>query len=180
MGLLARSLLVRLLARRGDPEAWRVAATLPAASSVPDPSIAGAVAAARLELEWLTDTLDGVPAEVADTVARARGCGHTTTLGELAAYLRRAGLPSPDVATLPGPWAASVAGRVHEAAAAWARLGDRYEQAVELASAPDASATEEGLRTLAGLGARATVRALSTQRTSSSSRIRTLRNETTS
>ena len=50
------------------------------------------------------------------------------------------------------------------AAAGWARLGDRYEQAVELALADDPDARATGLATLAELGADAVVRVVRAER----------------
>jgi hypothetical protein len=61
---------------------------------------------------------------------------------------------------VPGPWAATLAGAWQEAAAAWGRLGDRYEQAVVLATAPDRQARAHGLLTLRELGAAGTTLAV--------------------
>ena len=77
-------------------------------------------------------------------------------LGELGVYLRRAGHATAVPAAVPQPWEAALAGRRREAASAWAALGERYEQAVELASANDST----GLAMLDELGASATIKAL--------------------
>jgi hypothetical protein len=167
MALLARSLLARLLARRGDPTAGAVLADAlgdPAAGF--DSYVAGPLAVAQVEVGWLSGTLTDVPATVRDAGRLAIGSGHTAMRGELAGYLVRAGHPAAGAAvaptTAPGPWAAALAGRWREAAAAWGRLGERYEQAVELAgAADDPTARAAGQATLAELGATATAARLS-------------------
>ena len=60
----------------------------------------------------------------------------------------------------PGPWAPTLAGRWEQAATAWAALGERYEQAVVLATAPEKAAQSRGLRLLDELGAVATIPAV--------------------
>ena len=79
---------------------------------------------------------------------------------ELCAYLRRAGIEVPGPVNAPGPWAPTLAGRWKEAATAWAALGERYEQAVVLATADDRRARAQGHRMLRELGAVATVAAV--------------------
>jgi hypothetical protein len=183
MAVLARSLLARLLARRGDPEAGRVlvAASRDAGGSG-DSYVAGPLAVAQLEVSWLTGS--GVPATVWQAMELATAAGHTAILGELCVYLRRFGdgvagsveVPGPWAAGLaglrpdgvavpidvPGPWAVALAGQWRGAAAAWEALGERYEQAVELTSAADdETARAAGLAMLGDLGASATVRVVS-------------------
>jgi len=102
-----------------------------------------------------------VPAEVRNAVRLAADSAHTAMLGELCVYLRRAGLEMAAPANVPGPWAPALAGRWREAAAGWEELGERYEQAVELASAKaDDTARTTGLAILADLGADSTARIL--------------------
>jgi DNA-binding SARP family transcriptional activator/tetratricopeptide (TPR) repeat protein len=181
MAVLARSLLARLLARRGDPECGQVlSAAVRDAGGSGDSYVAGPLAVAQLEVNWLTGS--GVPATVWKAMELAAATGHTAILGELCVYLRRFGddvAESADVggpwaaalaqrwrdgagpADIPGPWAAALAGRWRDAAAAWEALGERYEQAVELVSAADdETARAGGLAMLGDLGASATVRAL--------------------
>ena len=158
MALLARALLARLLARRGEPEA---SAVLDGAWRDPlsagDSYVAGPLAVAQVEVSWLAGTVDGVPPAVYRAFELAVDCGHTAIQAELCGYLRRAGhdLAAPD--DIPGPWAPSLAGRWRQAAQAWEKLGDRYEQAVELAWAGDDKARTAGLAILTELGATATV-----------------------
>ena len=159
MALLARALLARVLARRGDPGAGAVLAeALESPGWDADSYVAGPLAVAQVEVGWLAGTLDTVPPAVWSALALARASGHTAMQAELCGYLQRAGhaVPPPAVPppeSAPGPWALSLAGRNREAAAAWQALGDRYEQAVELALCDD----PEGAAILAALNATSTL-----------------------
>jgi DNA-binding winged helix-turn-helix (wHTH) protein len=152
---LAASLLVRLLARRGCHEqaadALRPAVVATARSH--EIALVGPVTAAALEAAWLGGRTGEMPGLAAPALALATEAGHRTSEAELARYLQRGGhaVAAPDGAA--GPWAAGLAGRWREAAAAWAALGCRYERAVELALAPDAAARSEGRHELEALGA---------------------------
>jgi DNA-binding SARP family transcriptional activator/tetratricopeptide (TPR) repeat protein len=158
MVLLARSVLARLLARRGDPEAGGV---LDEALRDPvwtgDSHVAGPLAVAQVEVGWLTGTLDPVPPSVWGALTLAADSRHTAIQGELCAYLRRAGHDVAAPADAPGPWALALAGRRREAAAAWRALGERYEQALELVWSGEDRARATGLDILGDLGATATL-----------------------
>ncbi len=158
MALLARSLLARLLARRGEPEA---AAVLADALADPigyhDSYVAGPLAVAQVELGWLAGTLDAVPPRVREAIDLAVEAGHTVMLGEIAVYLRRAGHVVDVPATPPDPWAAALAGDWRGSAQAWHGLGERYEEAIEAALAGDERERARALDTLTDLGATATV-----------------------
>jgi DNA-binding SARP family transcriptional activator/tetratricopeptide (TPR) repeat protein len=159
MALLARSMLARLLARRGDPEAGSV---LDEALQDPvwagDSYVAGPLAVAQVEVDWLAGTVQGVRRAVWRVLELADDSRHTAIQAELCGYLRRSGHDVPVPADVPGPWAPALAGRWREAAAGWRRLGERYEEAVELAwSGEDDRARTAGLDILTGLGASATV-----------------------
>jgi hypothetical protein len=110
-----------------------------------------------VELAWLTGTDAEVPPAVWQAVELATDSGHTAMLVELFGYLRRAGHDVTAPRCAPGPWALSLAGRWREAAAAWEELGERYEQAVELARYGDDQARAAGLGMLKELGATATL-----------------------
>ena len=75
--------------------------------------------------------------------------------GALAAWLRRTGsaLQPPPAGRAAGPYALALAGRCEEAAAAWERLGCRYEAALALFDAQDETSLREALRHFDGLGA---------------------------
>ena len=160
MGALARSTLARLLARTGDAEARDVFAAALGDLAADDSIVAGPLAVAQVEMAWL----DGSPADMTDEIRRAldlaEEAGHRSIQAELCAYLRRAGIELAGPVDAPGPWAPTLDGRWEEAATAWATLGDRYEQAVVLATAPDHRAHTQGLAMLRELGAVATVRAV--------------------
>jgi DNA-binding SARP family transcriptional activator len=156
MGQLARALLARLRARRGERGAARlVGEALAGPFAVDDPVVSGAVTAAAVEVAWLRGEHEDLPALAADALRSADVHGHRVSRGELLTYLRRAGHVVPPVRTV-GPWALSLAGRHREAAEAWAALGDRYEQAVELTMCDDAGLAARGRRLLDQLGATAT------------------------
>jgi hypothetical protein len=158
MALLSRSVLARLLARRGDPEANDV---LNEALRDPvwaaDSYVAGPLAIAQVELGWLTGTLNTVPPSVWDALNLAADSRHTAIQAELCMYLRRAGHDVTAPADAPGPWALALTGQRHEAAAAWKELGERYEQALELVWSGDDQARATGMDILKNLGAHATL-----------------------
>ncbi len=170
MVVLARSLLARLLARRGDPAARDIldeALRDPALTG--DSYVAGPLAVAQAELAWLDGPSAELPPAVWKAVKLAGESGHTAIQAELCGYLRRAGHQVVAPADAPGPWAPALAGRWREAAAAWQALGERYEQAVEEAlSAGDDQARAAGLATLSDLGATATLARLRRATTSPS------------
>ena len=157
MGLLARALLARLLARRGDPDASAVLdEALRDPMSAGDSYVAGPLAVAQVEVGWLTG-IEDVPPSVYRALELAVDSGHTAIQAELCGYLRRAGHAAAAPADPPGPWAAALPGRWRDAAAAWQALGDRYEQAVEQACSDDDQARAAGLDILEELGATATL-----------------------
>ena len=161
MEALARSVLARLLARRGDSTAGEVLAVALADRALADDSfVVGPLAAARIELGWLDGSLGSLTDDAQRALRLAEAAGHRSMHGELCTYLRRAGIDVPAPADVPGPWAATLAGPWQAAAAAWGRLGDRYEQAVVLATAPDRHARAHGLLTLRELGAAGTTLAV--------------------
>jgi hypothetical protein len=162
MRSLARALLARLLARRGDAGSAAVLDGSPAHHRTSsDPFVGGPLATAAVELAWLRGDPAAMPDLAAPALRAAAAAGHRGSRAELCRYPQRAGhaveLP-PDPA---GPWAPALAGRRPEAAAAWHGLGEQYEAALELAQATDPERSR-GLRALERLGAVATLEALGT------------------
>ena len=161
MAPLARSILARLLARRGDPQA---AAVLAAAGAdqrrTQSAFISGVLEVAAAELGWLDGSLAEATPAMTDALRRVTADGYTGVAAELTAYLRRADVPVPAPPDPPGPWAPTLAGRTTEAAAAWARIGERYERAVVLAGSADPAQRDEGMEALVDLGAVATLPAV--------------------
>jgi len=97
------------------------------------------------------------PALAAAALLRAQEVGHRGSRSELLRYLQRAGH---DVEVPPdplGPWAPALAGRPLESAAAWAALGERYEEAVERALSGVAAERDRGRAALREMGAIATL-----------------------
>ncbi len=166
MAIFAQSMLARLLARRGDPECVPLLAEAMGNPIVQDDSyVCGPLAAAALEVGWLTGTLATVPPLVTTTLSAAARACHTAMQGELSVYLRRAGFEPDPVPDAAGPWAPALRGDGSAAADAWSVLGESYEQAVELAGAgAQSGGRERGLRMLAGLGAVATVAVMTPSR----------------
>jgi hypothetical protein len=161
MAPLARSMLARLLARRGETEANDVLAAALADPAVgDDPFIAGPLAVARVELGWLDGSLGDITDEIQQALDGVSVVAQGSVQAELCAYLRRAGIDVPAPTDPPGPWEPTLAGRWHEAADAWTALGERYEAAVVLATAPDPGARARGEDTLARLGAVGTLAAV--------------------
>jgi hypothetical protein len=161
MAPLAGSMLARLLARRADSEAGAVLAAAVNDRAVSDDSfIAGPLAVAKVELGWLDGTLGALTDDAQRALDLAAAAGHGSAHAELCAYLRRAEIDVPAPANAPGPWAPTLAGRWKDAAAAWAALGDRYEEAVVLALADDRLARARGEGLLRELGAVATLAAV--------------------
>ena len=125
-----------------------------------EPFFAGPLAVAQVEVGWLDGSLGALTDDARRALALAEAAGHRTAQAELCAYLRRAGVTLTGPADAPGPWAPTLAGRWKDAASAWAVLGERYEQAVVLATAPDRRARADGLALLRKLGAVATIQAV--------------------
>jgi hypothetical protein len=159
MRALSRSLLARLLARRG---AWSAAgeALAPAveeAAGSDEIHLVGPVVAAQLELLWLRGEDRAMRPVARRGLEVAARCDHRAGRAEMQRWLQRAGADVQPEGDEPGPWAPALAGDWRAAAAAWTRLGDRYESALELAGSGDAVATRHGLAVLDDLGATATI-----------------------
>ena len=71
---------------------------------------------------------------------------------------QEAGVAVGEIPTGAGPWAAGLRGDWRAAAEGWARLGDPYERALELAESGEVGPTVEALHTLDDLGAAAAAR----------------------
>jgi DNA-binding CsgD family transcriptional regulator len=81
-------------------------------------------------------------------------------LGQLACWMRRAGGPALPATAVAPPCALELAGDARAAAAAWARLGSRYEQALALSACGEPAAWHEALALCDELGAAALARVL--------------------
>lgn len=151
---LPLAVLGRLLARRGDPTAgdmvarsWEIAQR---SRQVHRLAIAGG---AVIEYAWLHGD-DATVREVSDRLRPIAQRANLSYLhGETLRYLRRIGVPVVPFDGAPPGFAAGVAGDWETAAAAWARAGNPYEQALELTDSPDPEVALGGLRRLDRLGA---------------------------
>ncbi|WP_162606683.1 ATP-binding protein [Jiangella asiatica] len=145
--------LARLLARRGDPAAEELLAAA-WERAVRHRSLIGLAYAGTAYVEWAW--LVGRPAVAAgvrDAVARRWPRGAGLLRGELERYLARAGVGGGAYDGCPEPYAAGLRGDWRSAAAGWERLGDRYEQALELAESGQVEPTLSALRLLDELDA---------------------------
>ena len=150
----ALTVLGRLRARRGDPEAlptideaWRVAVATGELQRL------GPVAATRAEHAWLDGDLEGVVAAAREIHVLAERRGDMWARGELAWWLWRAGAPVTVHDDDPPPYARAIAGDWRGAAGMWAALGFPYERAEVLADAGDEEARLEALRVFDDHGA---------------------------
>lgn len=161
MAPMARSILARLLARRGEPQARAVLAAAAAdRRRTQSAFVSGVLEVAAAELGWLDGSLGEAPRSTTETLRRVTAEGHAGVAAELAAYLRRAEVPVATPPDPPGPWAPTLAGRTADAVEAWTAIGERYERAVVQSAAEDPEQRDEALRTLVSLGATATIPAL--------------------
>jgi DNA-binding CsgD family transcriptional regulator/tetratricopeptide (TPR) repeat protein len=155
---LAQILLARLLARRDRHTEAAALLTDARPDLGADIALVGPWAIAAVETAWLAGTPDTARAHARAAFLLARARNHHVTMAELACYCRRAGLPADPPPEPPGPWRVSLSGDWARAAEAWADHGDRYEQALELASSSDPDGLHRALDLLDALDAVAAAR----------------------
>ena len=161
MAPLARSILARLLARRGQPQAGAVLAAAgrtsagrrapssPASWRSPPRSSGGSTA------RWPRPPRPcGRPAP-GDGRGVRRGRGRAHGVPPAGRTCRSTAPADP-----PGPWAPTLAGRTAEAVAAWARSGSATSERSSRPVPVDPAQRDEGLKTLVDLGAVATIPAV--------------------
>ena len=161
-GQLARLTLPtlgRVLARRGSPEAehvldraWEIALRGDALLSLAPAGLA------RIEWAWLTGDVSRAQPQIDVLLDRTVVAGGFRCRGELLRYLDRAGVPVEPFTDCPEEWAAGVRGDWRAAAAAWERIGDPYERALELADSGEPAPMLAALGVLDGIGATAAAR----------------------
>jgi DNA-binding CsgD family transcriptional regulator/tetratricopeptide (TPR) repeat protein len=181
----ARTVLGRLLARRGEPGPWPLLdQALAIARRTGHLQRLWPVAAARAEAAWL----EGRPGDEQDLVDEVHGlaCGlrYPWAEEELAFWRWRSSGGRPGVAP-PGhgstttPFGLHLAGRTEEAAAAWARLGCPYEQADALAGGEGEPDWRRALELFTALGARPAARAVTARLRAAGHRVARGPNEAT-
>jgi DNA-binding CsgD family transcriptional regulator len=146
--------LARLAVRRGRADA----ADLVAAAwdnAVKAESLAALAPAltAALEHAWLTGNGEAPVAAVRATLERTDRPGRRRDHVELLRWLQRLGEPAPTIADGPDEFVAGLRGDWRAAADAWARVGDPYERALELAGSGEPEPMLEALDVFEGLGA---------------------------
>jgi DNA-binding CsgD family transcriptional regulator len=154
--ILALSVIGRLRARRGDPDAWSPLdeAQELAATSGELPRLAP-VAVARAEAAWLEGRYGDVAALTDGAFALARRLRTSWFTGELAVWRRRAGVEEEPPPWLSEPYSLTLDGE-HEAAAAWWDAHHcPFEAAVALTDSESDTALHEALARLQELDARA-------------------------
>ena len=161
-GILGREtlpVLARILARRGDPEAeqlidraWEFAVSSDALLALAPAGLAA------VEHAWLRGDPDRARPHAELLLARTDRRGAERYRGELLRYLRRAGHAAAPFDGCPPEYAAGLRGDWRAAAAAWERIGDPYERALELAESGEVQPTLEALRVLDALGAKPAAR----------------------
>ena len=146
--------LGRIMARRGDPaagellrDAWERAQQQRGLLGLAYAGIALA------EWAWLVADADEAARVAAVLLPRTEHPGAAPWRGELLRYLGRAGVSVAPFPGCPPAWAAGLAGEWRAASAAWRRLGDPYEAALELAVSGEPDAIADAVEVLDRLGA---------------------------
>jgi DNA-binding CsgD family transcriptional regulator/tetratricopeptide (TPR) repeat protein len=169
--IVALTVIGRLRARRGDPdaagpldEAWQLA------TSTGELQRLWPVAAGRAEVAWLAGRPDDIPALIEDVYAQSIRLRHAWAIGELGFWLWQSERASTATAE-PGwfrpspaanaarelaaePYARQLAGDWGGAATAWRALGCPYEEATALAETDSERDLQRALEQWDGLGAR--------------------------
>ncbi len=153
--VMALVALGRLQSRRGEAEAAQTldeALALALASGTLQR--VATVRCARAEAAWLRGDMPAVAAEARAALAQAEAHRHPWFTGELAQWLRRAGVAAPAPTFCAEPHALLLRGHWQASADAWAALGCPFEQALAL-SEGDEPARLAALATFEDLGAQA-------------------------
>jgi DNA-binding CsgD family transcriptional regulator/tetratricopeptide (TPR) repeat protein len=160
--LVALTVIGRLRARRGDPDAatpldraWHLAV------QTGDLQRLWPVAAGRAEAAWLAGHPEAVGALVVDSFRMATELGHSWAVGELAYWLWRVDALAEAPPCAARPYALQIQGEPRRAAEAWRSLGCRYEAAVALAETGEPAAMLDAVAELNTLGARPAAEQLS-------------------
>jgi DNA-binding CsgD family transcriptional regulator/tetratricopeptide (TPR) repeat protein len=157
-GMLGREtmpVLARLLVRTGADDAGQaLAAAARAAREADVLEWLVPTGTAHLEHAWLTGRAEAAGDWGALLRDRTDRPGAAHYRGELLRWLRRLGEPVEAFPGCPTEFAAGIAGDWRAAAAAWERIGDPYERALELLGSGEPGPTVKALALFDGLGAR--------------------------
>ena len=150
----ALRILGHLRIRRGDPAAnspLEEARTL--AGPAPELQRLGTLAAIRAEAAWLAGDREGVAREAQPAYQRVCQRRDPRMKGELAVWLRRAGMLNEQPSDIAQPYAMEISGDWRGAAEAWKALSCPYEQATVLALYGTEAEQREALTIFEQLGA---------------------------
>jgi DNA-binding CsgD family transcriptional regulator len=147
------TVLGRLRARRGDPDAWGpLDEALELSRGMGEVQRIAPVAGARAEARWLAGENEAVAAETDAALALEQT--HRWAGGELYVWRRRAGLVDAfDRDAVAEPFRLELDGDWVAAAERWTAMGCPYEAALALGHADDDAAQRRGLAELQRLGA---------------------------
>ncbi|MEU8244915.1 response regulator transcription factor [Nonomuraea sp. NPDC048916] len=152
--IVALTVLGRLRARRGDPDAqtpldqaWTLA------ERTGDLQRLWPTAAAKAELAWLRGSPEQIEEVVGDTYRLAVRLGHAWAAGELGYWRWVADASTWPAEVSANPYRLQMTGDWVDAARSWRRLGCPYEAALALAEGDDADQGLAALRELQRLGA---------------------------
>ncbi|MDD7939129.1 AAA family ATPase [Actinomycetospora lutea] len=146
--------LARLLVRRGADDAEDVLAwALDHAARADSRLLLVPALLAETEQAWLTGDPDRAQRALTRLDERTAAPGPRRDRAEVLRWRARCGAAATPDAACPEPFASGLRGDWAGAAAAWERLGDPYEQALELAGSGDVDATRRALTLLDDLGA---------------------------
>ncbi len=147
--------LARLAVRQGAADAHDVVAQA-RENAVRTDSLRWLLPAAVTDLEeaWLTGRSEPARSAAITLLERTEPRGRERDRGELLRWLGRLGHPVEPFPDCPDEFAAGLRGDWRAAAAAWERIGDPYERALELAESGEVAPMLEALAVFDGLGAR--------------------------
>lgn len=156
--------LAHLRVRRGDPDAsGPIQEARALAGPKPVLQRAGMLALVCAEAAWLAGDREGTIREVLSVYEVARQTRDPRMNGELAAWLFRAGVLSPQPGAISEPYALEIAGEWQAAASAWRMLGCPYEHASLLAMYGSEDDQRQALTIFERLGAAPAARLLRRQ-----------------
>ncbi len=159
----ALTVLGRIRARRGDPDAWRALdEALALARPTREVQRLGPVYAARAEAAWLDGDIEAARAAARLGFELAEQSCEPWLLAELAYWLWQSGDPRRAPEQVVGPYALQLSGRHVEARAEWLALGCPFEAAMSSIDAADGT-VREAFRTFEQLEATRTIEVVTRQ-----------------